>query len=52
MFVESIDKILLKFFPPPKFLVSPSFGLDISDESIKYIKLGMTKYGLRVEKYS
>ena len=26
-------------FPPPKYLARPAFGLDISDRSLKYIKL-------------
>lgn len=37
-----------RFFPTPKFLMVPSFGLDISDESIKYIKLIKEKDGIRV----
>lgn len=37
-----------RFFPTPKFLTLPSFGLDISDESIKYIKLVKTKDAIKV----
>ncbi|MFA6585998.1 MAG: pilus assembly protein PilM [Candidatus Paceibacterota bacterium] len=40
-----------RFFPTPKFLVLPSFGLDISDESIKYIELIKTKNGIKVNRY-
>lgn len=31
--------LLLKFFPVPKFLLQPAVGLDISDQSIKFIEL-------------
>jgi type IV pilus assembly protein PilM len=40
-----------RFFPTPKFLELPSFGLDISDESIKYIELLKTKKGIKVGRY-
>jgi type IV pilus assembly protein PilM len=40
-----------RFFPTPKFLVLPSFGLDISDESVKFIELFKTKNGIRVNRY-
>ncbi len=40
-----------KFFPTPKFLEMPAFGLDISDESIKYIELRVEEKGIRVGKY-
>lgn len=43
--------IFKRFFPTPKFLVLPSFGLDISDESIKYIELVKTKDCIRVNRY-
>ncbi len=39
------------FFPTPKFLSMPSFGFDISDESLKYMQLTPTKEGLRPYKY-
>ena len=39
------------FFPTPKFLLLPSFGLDISDESIKFIELVKTKDGIKVNRY-
>jgi type IV pilus assembly protein PilM len=39
------------FFPTPKFLSMPSFGLDISDESLKYMQLTPTRDGLRPFKY-
>ena len=40
-----------KFFPIPRFLVEPSFGLDIADESLKFVQLVSTKNGIRVKKY-
>ncbi len=40
-----------KLFSTPKFLELPSFGLDISDESIKFLELVKTKEGLRVGHY-
>lgn len=40
-----------RFFPVPKFLATPSFGLDISDESLKFIELIHTKNGIRVGRY-
>ena len=40
-----------RFFPVPKFLEMPSFGLDVSDESVKYIELIKTKSGVRVNRY-
>ena len=42
---------LKRFFPTPKFLEVPSFGLDISDESIKFIELIKTKNGIHVNRY-
>lgn len=40
-----------RFFSTPSFLEMPSFGLDISDESIKFIELVSTKNGIKVNKY-
>ncbi|MCX6753177.1 MAG: pilus assembly protein PilM [Candidatus Nomurabacteria bacterium] len=37
-----------KFFPIPRFISQPSFGLDISDESIKYIEILQTHNGLHI----
>ncbi|MEK7588964.1 MAG: pilus assembly protein PilM [Patescibacteria group bacterium] len=47
MFKNSYDK----FFPTPDFLKMPSFGLDISDESLKFIELVATKDGIKIGKY-
>ena len=40
-----------KFFPVPKFLSKPSFGLDISDESLRFVELVSDKNGISVFKY-
>ncbi len=40
-----------RFFPVPRFLSSPSFGLDISDTSLKFIELINTKDGVKVGRY-
>jgi type IV pilus assembly protein PilM len=40
-----------RFFPTPAFLSMPSFGLDISDESMKFVSLVLTKDGIRLGKY-
>ncbi|PIZ86167.1 hypothetical protein CO033_01760 [Candidatus Nomurabacteria bacterium CG_4_9_14_0_2_um_filter_32_10] len=45
------NDLFKRFFPTPKFLSLPSFGLDISDESIKYIELVKTKDCIRVNRY-
>jgi len=51
MFRNSFNKFFLKFFPAPKFLLTPSFGLDISDESLKFMELVMTRNGVKVGRY-
>lgn len=40
-----------KLFPIPSYLEMPSFGLDISDESIRYVEFKTTKDGIRIGKY-
>lgn len=40
-----------KIFSTPAYLSMPSFGLDISDDSIKYMELISTKKGIQVRKY-
>ncbi len=45
------DNLFKRFFPVPKFLATPSFGLDISDESLKYIELVATRNGTRVGRF-
>lgn len=46
-----IHKGYNQFFPVPKFLAKPSYGLDISDESIKFIEFVSTSHGIRIGKY-
>src|SRR5690349_7129175 len=40
------------FFPTPGFLAMPSFGLDISDESLKYIELFATRHGIKIGRHA
>jgi type IV pilus assembly protein PilM len=40
-----------RFFPIPRFLLTPSFGLDISDESLKFIEIINTKKGIRIGRH-
>jgi type IV pilus assembly protein PilM len=51
MVSNSIDKFFLRFFPLPKILAEPFFGLDISDESVKFVELVTTKNGIKVGRY-
>lgn len=51
MFKNSFNKFFLRFFPLPKILAEPSFGLDISDESLKFLELVNTKDGIRIGRY-
>ncbi|MEK7219485.1 MAG: pilus assembly protein PilM [Patescibacteria group bacterium] len=46
-----LGNIFNRFFPVPKFLLTPSFGLDISDESLKFIELISTKNGFRIGRH-
>lgn len=39
-----------RFFPMPDFLVPASFGLDISDQSIKFAKIVAVKNGIKIGK--
>ena len=48
---DAFDKFFNRFFPVPSFLAVPSFGLDIGDESIKYIELINTNNGIRVGRH-
>src|SRR3989344_1470480 len=48
---NSFNKLFFRLFPVPKFLAMPSFGLDISDESLKFIELINTKDGIRVGRH-
>jgi len=46
-----IKNLYNRFFPVPQFLATPCFGLDISDESIKYAELVKEKRGIKVGHY-
>ncbi len=51
MSLHSFNRFFYRFFPIPAFLRVPSFGLDISDESLKFVELISTKNGLRVGRH-
>ena len=51
MFGNSFNQLFLRFFPLPKILAEPFFGLDISDESLKFVELITTKNGIRMGRY-
>jgi type IV pilus assembly protein PilM len=40
-----------KFFPTPKFLMASSFGLDISDKSLKFVELVPGNGGIKLGRY-
>ncbi|OGI67804.1 hypothetical protein A2738_03330 [Candidatus Nomurabacteria bacterium RIFCSPHIGHO2_01_FULL_42_15] len=49
--MNSFNKFFNRFFPVPFFVSMPSFGLDIGDESLKYIELIHTKDGIRIGRH-
>ncbi len=51
MLMNSFNRLFFRLFPPPKILSIPSFGLDISDESLKFVELVATRNGLGVGRY-
>jgi len=51
MSFDLFNKFFHRFFPVPSFLSMPSFGLDIGDESVKFLELINTKNGLRVGRH-
>ncbi len=48
---HSFDRFFDRFFPVPSFLSAPAFGLDISDDVIKFIELINTKHGLKIGRH-
>lgn len=42
---------LLRFFPIPKYIVMPSFGVEISERTVKYVEMIESKEGLIVNHY-
>ncbi len=51
MLLNSFNKLFSVFFPTPSFLAVPSFGLDIGEESIKFMELVNTRNGIRVGRH-
>ncbi|OGI60635.1 hypothetical protein A2641_01890 [Candidatus Nomurabacteria bacterium RIFCSPHIGHO2_01_FULL_37_25] len=51
MSFDLFNRFFKRFFPVPYFLTVPSFGLDIGDESLKFLELVNTKNGLRVGRH-
>lgn len=48
---DLFNRFFHRFFPVPSFLAMPSFGLDIGDESLKFLELIDTKNGIRVGRH-
>ncbi|MBI2610230.1 type IV pilus assembly protein PilM [Candidatus Giovannonibacteria bacterium] len=46
-----MDRLIYKFFPPPRYLRMPAFGIDISDRSMKYVELVESSGHLEVENF-
>lgn len=44
-------KLFSKIFPPPDYLAMPAYGLDLSDRTLKFMKLKRADGGLRVEHF-
>lgn len=42
---------LFRFFPMPRYIVMPSFGLEISERTVKYVEMTETENGLSVGTY-
>src|SRR3989344_4918638 len=51
MFMNSFNRFFLRLFPIPSFFSPSSFGLDISDESLKFVELLNTKNGIKMGRY-
>ncbi|MCX6752043.1 MAG: pilus assembly protein PilM [Candidatus Nomurabacteria bacterium] len=51
MFLHSFNKFFSRFFPAPSFFVAPSFGLDVGDDSLKFMELKNTKTGIRIGRH-
>lgn len=45
------EDLLLRFFPPPKFLEMPAAGLDLSDRSVKFAELVRRADGLALGRW-
>ena len=51
MSLRSFNRIFDRFFPIPDFLMPRSFGVDISDESLKFLELTATRRGVEVGRH-
>lgn len=51
MMENALSRLLFRYFPPPAFLMAPSFGLDISDQSLKFAQLVPTKDGIQLARF-
>ncbi len=51
MLAKGLNRFLFRYFPPPAFLMAPSYGLDISDQSLKFVQLIPTRDGIQVVRY-
>ena len=47
----NLRKNFFRFFPPPNYLLQPAVGLDISDRSIKFLKFGLRKGDIFLDKF-
>ncbi|OGI95452.1 hypothetical protein A2917_02745 [Candidatus Nomurabacteria bacterium RIFCSPLOWO2_01_FULL_42_17] len=48
---NALNKFFNRLFPVPSFLSIASFGIDIGDESLKFLELINTKNGIRVGRH-
>lgn len=46
------QRTFFRIFPPPRYLLMPSSGIDVSDEAVKFIDLEATSAGIRVKQYA
>lgn len=51
-YTKCVMEKLLQFFPPPEFLTQPAAGLDISDRSVKLVKLAQSARGVTLEYFA
>jgi type IV pilus assembly protein PilM len=49
--MNSFDRFFFRFFPAPSFFAVSSIGLELGEESLKFMELVNTKNGLRVGKH-
>ena len=51
MSLNLFDRFFNRFFPAPSFIAMPTFGLDIGDESLKFMELVSEKNGIQVGRH-